>query len=195
MRHLLGEDLTAIDLSDILGINESAVRGHLGKLENEGLVESYFEKADIGRPKKYYGLTDEGKGLFPRETELMLGFLVKRIREKYGEEDMDDLADGLAEDIAAMFPSIEPDDDLETRIEKLVEGFDELGFFSSYEKRNDHYTVTYRNCVFGDLPGEHASWLCDIHQRMIRKVLGDVEIDQKRSIVTGDKICVQDIGG
>lgn len=81
---LLSQDLTALDISDRLGINESAIRRHLKNLENQELVDPYFKKVKKGRPKKYFSLTDSGEDLFPRETELLLTILIKHIQKKYG---------------------------------------------------------------------------------------------------------------
>lgn len=194
LENLLCNDLTALDLSDMLGINESAVRRHLNKLKSSGLVEAYFEKAEKGRPKKYFSITDEGKELFPRQIELLLELVIKNLREEFDEEVTDKLADKLVYDLQQMLPTVYKEEDFDQKIEKIVEGFDELGFYSSFYDTDGQYKVKYRNCAFGNLSSEEAGWLCDIHRRVIEEMLEDPEIEQERSMLEGDKSCVQMIG-
>lgn len=191
---LLGRDLTALDIADILGINESAVRRHLNRLEKNGLIDSYFEKASQGRPKKYFEITEEGKKLFPKETELILNILIKSLRAKMDEEELKEISNVVAKELKKYFPDVDEKDDLEKRIEKITKGSDELGFYSSYSKEEDHYTMKHKNCVFGDLPAEQASWICSIHRKVVSDILGSVDIEQEKSMLKGDKICLQKVG-
>ncbi len=195
LNELLDRDLTALDITDILGINESAVRRHLDKLENRGLIDSYFVKASQGRPKKYFTITEEGKKLFPQETELMLNLLIKSLKDTLDEERLEEISDLVTEGVGEYFPEVHEEEDLERKIEKIVKGSDELGFYSSYSRDNEHYKIKYKNCAFGNLPVKQASWLCNIHRKIVSDLLGDVKIQQEESMLKGDKICVQRISG
>ncbi|MEF8873386.1 MAG: ArsR family transcriptional regulator [Candidatus Thermoplasmatota archaeon] len=191
---LLGRDLTALDIADILDINESAVRRHLNRLEKNGLIESYFEKASKGRPKKYFSITEEGEKLFPKESDLILNILIKALKERMDEKELDEISDLVAEELKEYFPEVGEEEDIEKRVEKFVEGSKELGFYSSYGKEEDHYTMKHKNCVFGDLPAEQASWICRIHRKAVSDILGSVDIEQEKSMHEGDKICLQKVG-
>ncbi len=194
LEELLKEDLTALDLADILEINESAVRRHLNGLESDGLVNSYFKKASKGRPKKYFFLSEEGKKMFPEQSELLLGLLIKEMRYVCSEDKMNDISDDMVEELKEFFPDVKGEDDFERKIEDIVDSFDDLGFYCSYSKQNGSYTIEYKNCAFGNLPKEQASWLCEIHQRLFHELIGDLKIEKKKSMLKGDKICVQKIG-
>jgi len=192
--NLLDKDLTALDLVEILEINESAVRRHLDILEQEELVESYFEKAEKGRPKKYHRLTEEGKDMFPTEVDMILDHLVGYILENYGEEELENIGEGLSEKLSERFPKISEDDDLENRVKKIVKGFNDLGFFCEYRKGGEDYFIKYKNCIFGDLAKKRSNWLCQVHRKLLEDKLEDVEISQDRSMFKGDKFCRQMIG-
>jgi len=58
---------TARDLAEKLGIQESAARGHLGRMEDRGLVVPSFRREGVGRPRKRYVLTGQGQDLFPKK--------------------------------------------------------------------------------------------------------------------------------
>ena len=194
LENLLSKDLTALDLAEILEINESAVRRHLNKLESEGLINSYFEKAEKGRPKKYFTLTDEGKKLFPREIELLLELMIKNIQEDLDEDASLRLEENLVKDLIDLFPEFDEEDTMEDKIEKMVKGFDELGFYCSYQEEDGAYLISYRNCAFGNLPKKEAYWLCEIHKRAIKELLDLQNIQQERSMLEGDNSCIQKIG-
>ena len=194
LENLLSQDLTALDLAEILEINESAVRRHLNRLESDGLIHSYFEKADRGRPKKNFELTEQGEKLFPRETELLLELIIKNIHEVLDKEISRELKEKLVQDLIDRFPEVYEKDDTETKIKKVVKGFDELGFYSSYHEENGTYKISYRNCAFGNLPEKEAYWLCKIHKKVIRKILDDFDLQQEKSMLEGDNSCVQKIG-
>ena len=191
---LLDKDLTALDLVKILDINESAVRRHLEILEQEELVESYFEKAEKGRPKKYFRLTEEGKAIFPKEIDIVLDHLVDHILDNYGKEELQKVGDGLSEKLSERFPEVSEDDDLETRVRKIVQGFNDLGFFCEYKKEGEDYFIKYKNCVFGEIPKKRSNWLCHVHRKLLKDKLEDVEISQDRSMFKGDKFCRQIVG-
>ena len=192
--NLLDKDLTALDLVEILEINESAVRRHLEILEQEELVESYFEKAEKGRPKKYFRLTEEGKAIFPKEIDIVLDHLVDHIIDNYGKEELQKVGDGLSEKLSERFPEVSEDDNLETRVRKIVQGFNDLGFFCEYQKEGKDYFIKYKNCVFGELPKKRSNWLCQVHRKLLKDKLEDVEISQDRSMFKGDKFCRQIVG-
>ena len=191
---LLSQDLTALDISDRLGINESAIRSHLKNLENQELVNHYFKKVKKGRPKKYFSLTDSGEDLFPRETELLLTILIKHIQKKCGEKDLDDLMRIIASELDEYFPDIMNSDRLEEKVQKIVSGFDDLGFYCSYEKKDGEYFIEYKNCVFGRLPKKYAGYLCKAHRKIIENNLGEIEFQQEKSMLEGDNVCRQKIG-
>ncbi|MFW5945498.1 MAG: helix-turn-helix transcriptional regulator [Candidatus Natronoplasma sp.] len=193
LENLLSTDLTALELSDILSINESAVRRHLNNLESDGLVESYFEKADKGRPKKYFTLTDGGKKTFPRQIELLLELIIRNIKEEFDEDVSSSLKEKLVNDLIGLFPEVDEDEILERKIEKVVEGSNEMGFYTSYSEEDGSHHLSFRNCAFGDLPKEEARWLCEAHKKVIEELLGGVELQQKSSMVEGDHTCIQRI--
>ncbi len=194
LENLLSKDLTALDLADILDINESAVRRHMNQLKSNGLVETYFEKAEKGRPKKYFSITDEGKELFPKQIQLLLRLIIKNLRQEFDDDVFDKMANLLVQDLLKKLPDIDERADFREKIESMVQGFDELGFYASYLDNNESHKVRYKNCAFGNLSKEEALWLCNIHQKVIEKMLDHPEIKQEKSMINGDQSCIQRIG-
>lgn len=62
-----------------LKIRESAIRRHFDQLERAGLVKGFFRQEGLGRPKKYYGLTEWGRERFPKLYTDRLDHTIRRI--------------------------------------------------------------------------------------------------------------------
>ncbi len=65
LERLLESDRHVLSMAHDLRIRESAIRRHFDQLERKGLVRGYFKQEGLGRPKKYYGMTEEGRQRFP----------------------------------------------------------------------------------------------------------------------------------
>ncbi len=64
---------TAVALGKLVGTTSVAVRQHMEKLAQQDLVVSEDRRESVGRPKKYWQLTEKGNGRFPdRHSDLTL---------------------------------------------------------------------------------------------------------------------------
>lgn len=193
LTHLLGEDLSAIDLEEKLGINESAVRRHLDILEQQGYIEHFFEKAKRGRPKKLYTITSAGRGLFPEKTHFLFTLLAQRIKEDQGDESLEKLLSGVAEDFAENLVSENSDKTNEERLKELVDSLDEFGFYATASKKDEVYDIEYRNCVFGDVLQDFGTQLCEMHKQIINAAVSDADVTLEKSLAGGDNLCVHKV--
>jgi len=194
LKYLLSKDLTAVELSRELGINESAVRRHLDILEKKGLIEHYFEKAIRGRPKKYYRITKGGEGLFPSRSDFLLESVLDAMVDTYGEKSLDKIEDCLIDRITSMLSDLDDSNKFHNKVEAIARMFDDMGFYASHEFDDGEHYLRYENCAFSDLSERYASWLCNIHCEVVKNALGDIELEQIRSAAQGDKICIQKVG-
>lgn len=188
LTHLLDKDLSAIDLSEILGINESGIRRHLNILEERGYIRHYFKKAGRGRPKKLFTLTSSGRKLFPRKGEVLLEVILEELQEKYNKEELNTFLSDAAEKLKTYY-SINEDKNLEDRLQDLVKAFDDFGFFPTLHKEDNTYVIDYRNCAFDLKNQELVPLLCKLHIQLLQNLLDDVEIQQEKSFLRKDKIC------
>ncbi len=190
---LLTDEMNAIKLARELGINQSAVRKHLDILERSKLVDHYFQHSSLGRPKKIFFLTDKGKKLFPRKSDLLLKLLSKELLKNLDEKELDLIADSVADNLREMISkeiSVKEDG---TSVEDVVSAFNSFGFYCTVEKEEDIYNITYNNCVFRDVSLEFAKWMCRIHRKVLTDILGAIKIEQCSSILEGDRYCSQKI--
>jgi len=82
---------TASWLAKELAMTSMGARGHLLKLEQQGLVVSERVAEQVGRPRQYWQLTQLAQNRFPdRHVELSLA-LIENVRELFGDSELDRL--------------------------------------------------------------------------------------------------------
>jgi predicted ArsR family transcriptional regulator len=183
---------TARDLSKSLGIQESAARGHLERLEARGLVVPTFRREGVGRPRKRYLLTTQGRDLFPRRYEMLLDSVMDELIAREGESYVSGLfanaARNLAHQIARGVPS---DASRHERATALAASLNQLGFRCTIEENADGTLKIVRtNCVFRHSALAHAQLLCDVFDKNLTEgLIGQEGLDLKDSIPRGGTCC------
>jgi DeoR family transcriptional regulator, suf operon transcriptional repressor len=192
LEELASKPRTARDLAQTLGIQESAARGHLERLEERGWVSPKFYREGVGRPRKRYTLTSEGLDLFPKRYELLLDSMMEELLAKEGEGYLSALlaesARRMAREIAAEIPAGRSTED---RAKALVKALNQLGFRSSLERGpSDELKIVRTNCVFRHTAVTHTYLLCDVFDKHLTEaLLGEVGVDLQDSISRGGLRC------
>ncbi|HEY6237632.1 MAG TPA: ArsR family transcriptional regulator [Thermoplasmata archaeon] len=183
---------TARDLAKKLGIQESAARGHLDRLEVRGLVVPTFRREGVGRPRKRYLLTPDGLELFPRRYELLLDSIMEELLAKEGEGYASVLfaeaARRMAHQIAAKVPEGKSTAE---RARALAQQLNDLGFRCTVEETEaGTLKIVRANCVFRHSALAHAYLVCDVFDKHLTEgLLGQVGVDLKDSISRGGLQC------
>ena len=195
---LLGGSKTAGEIADQLKIQKSAIRTHLESLQTEQSVISYFKIERLGRPRKVYELTENGRELFPRRYDKLLSLILQMIESKEGHEYMkkmiESIADSMAQDI---YDKIKKNSSsLEESLRILNSVSNEMGFMSSFYKEDDNnssstYSIVSRNCIVHKIAIEHQDAICHgFHDRIIQKSLDGkikAKVELKECIALGDQ--------
>ncbi len=183
---------TARDLALKLGIQESAARGHLDRMEGRGLVAPAFHREGVGRPRKRYVLTEHGQELFPKKYDLILETLVNELLSSEGEGFVSALfaqaAKRMAREIAKSIPREAPE---EERLDHLVEALNRLGFRCTVEKGVDgRARIVRTNCVFRHNALSHPYLLCEVFDKNLTEaLLGEAGVALEDSIGRGGLRC------
>lgn len=83
----------AQELADEFGITVMAVRKHLQRWQDEGLVDHHDERQGRGRPRRYFTLTKAGHARFPDNHADLTIELIGAVRALFGEEGLSRLID------------------------------------------------------------------------------------------------------
>lgn len=189
-----GRRKTARELAEVLEIQVSAARKHLEVLSELSIVKEEFIQDGIGRPKKFYLLTDEGFELFPRQYETVLCALLDRIEASNGSAG-ESIVKTIAREIANGIKtggSDEPNVSLERRVnpEDLVKFLDAFGFDCALEEDGPHLAITSRNCPLFKAAVKHQKIVCHgLHDEIIKTALGTREVKLEACMSRGDGEC------
>jgi len=192
LEELASAPRTARDLAKTLGIQESAARGHLDRMEERGLVVPSFRREGVGRPRKRYVLTDQGQELFPKRYELILDTVVTELLAREGEGFVSALfaeaAERMAHEIVKDLPKGGSPDE---RARQLVTALNRLGFRCTTERSPEgHLRIVRTNCVFRHSALSHPYLLCEVFdKRLTETLLGQVGVSLEDSIGRGGMRC------
>jgi predicted ArsR family transcriptional regulator len=183
---------TARDLAKKLGIQESAARGHLDRMEERGLVVPSFRREGVGRPRKRYLLTSQAQDLFPKKYDLILDTVVDELLAREGEGYVSALFAESARRMArAIAQEIPKGGTTEAKAERLVEALNHLGFRCTVQRSDDgHIRIVRTNCIFRHSALTHPYLLCDVFDKNLTEaLLGEVGVDLEDSIGRGGMRC------
>lgn len=188
---LLEGPQTTQGLGKTLKIHHTAVRAHLEGLERNGLVVAEFRHEGVGRPKKYYALTSDGRELLPRRYQLMLELMLENLLKTHGRGEVERLMGAVARDLASRLEKADPALPIEDRVRKSVEVLNDLGFRASVEVEDGRLAIVRSSCVFQRTAAEHHDLVCRVFdQELLRaSVAGEASIQMVQSQAIGDCVC------
>ena len=193
---LLEGPRTSGEIANKLRIQKSAIRMHLNSLQAQKTVKSYFKVARLGRPRRMYELTEDGRELFPRSYDIFLSLIIKKIEETEGREQLKKLVKSVADDIAADIKERIRENNASANFEESLKLLNtvsnEMGFVSSVSKvNNETFSMVSRNCILHKIALKHQDAICHgLHDRIIQKSLGGkvtADAELKECIALGDK--------
>jgi DeoR family transcriptional regulator, suf operon transcriptional repressor len=196
---LLASPKSAGEVAEALQIQKSAARVHLEALQSQQAVRSKFRIERMGRPRKVYELTEEGRELFPRKYDLFLDLMIKKLVGKKGEAEAREIVDSIAEDIASgireKINRADRPHDLERSLRIINEESNEMGFASSLssDENDGGYCIKSKNCILHKVASNNQDMVCHgLHDKIISKSLGgksNVKVELKECMALGNEYC------
>lgn len=189
-----GQALALDDLAESLEISRPAAQKHLEKLLRAGLVCEERQEKTAGRPRLVYGLTDQGRELFPRRYSWFTDHFLAALKKDMGRERVVGLMKGLARDMTR--------DDAERlkgkpsgeKMQEIVAVMNEIGYEARVESVGEQgeSEILACNCVYHHLAKNHDE-ICAFDTELLRNLSGrDVELAE--CMVKGGKVCRFRIG-
>lgn len=166
---LCSANQTSGELARELGISANAVRGHLGRLEREGLVEHRVIRRGVGKPAHEYLLTAEGSLRLSRAYFPLLSGLLSVARQRGGAEEEEALLRAAGRALVRGRRS--PAGELRTRAEAALELIAELGGISSVMEEEDALSIRGACCLVRALVPDHPL-ACKAVESMLTEFMG-----------------------
>ena len=182
---------TTHQLGQLLKIHHTAVRAQLEGLERNGLVLAEFRHEGVGRPKKYYALTEDGRELLPRRYQVMLEIILENLLKTHGRAEVERLMRAVAKELASKLDIAPSDSPLGDRVEKAVDALNELGFRASVVKDGGQLMIVRTSCVFQQTAAAHHDLVCQVFDQELlnASVAGDARVEMVQSQAKGDCVC------
>ncbi|WP_430613442.1 helix-turn-helix transcriptional regulator [Flavobacterium sp. JP2137] len=182
--------LTALDIANELKITKEGVRLQLVKFLEEGLIEVEKESKGVGRPQKFYTISEFGNSKFPNTHAELTVKLIKIIRDSMGEAAMQSVID-INEAVGKQryHEEIDPLIGLEGKIERLTEIRSREGYMAEYSKEEDGYLLVENHCPIC-AAATICQGFCASELQVFQSVLGDaVTVKRTDHIISGARRC------
>ena len=200
LKELLRESLTVPDISEKLGLIEPGLRKHLECMEKIGLVISSFRQTGfVGRPRKYYDITPDGRALFPKMYDEVLSSLIAKLSRLRSSSEVglaslaEILMEEVASDLARDFHERAKGMDLKRKLEVFEEFLNGLGFSAKVglDEKGGGITIVRNDCALFNVAMKNYGAVCaGFDNTLVAKCL-DAEGSVKlvRCMALGKKSC------
>lgn len=183
---------TAQQLAQLLDISSMGVRRHLDAWLEKGLLLTEDRADKVGRPARYWLLSDAGHARFPdRHSELTVQ-LIAQVRTLFGQAGLDKLI-AAREQIAetSYQERMAGAKTLSKRLAKLVEARDAEGYMAQLEKQPDGSFLLIENHCPICAAATACQGFCRSELDVFRRTLGPASaVERVEHVLAGGRRCV-----
>ncbi len=194
------DSLTVKDLVAQLGMHHSAIRIHLNKLEEAGLIISRkrHKKGVVGRPQLAFLPSPHALSITlpPRNYQLLARLAMDMVAANSKGQDPEDFGHEWGRTyMRDRGRRVDGPLPLPEAVRILHQELGRLGSSSRVVPIDGGCDLIDRNCVFGELAPHYDGAVCRLHQAVMRGMLTEVCADpflweQGSSIAEGDADCL-----
>jgi predicted ArsR family transcriptional regulator len=182
----------ASNLAQKLRLTAMAVRQHLYRFSEEGLVEFSDERRPVGRPARIWRLTERAASRFPESHAELTLEMISAIRAAFGEEGLDKLLRERTrrqlKDYGARMKEAGPE--LINRVRALSEIRTRQGYMSECIAQPDGTILLAENHCPICVAAESCQGLCREELSLFREVLGKkTTVERTDHIQAGARRC------
>lgn len=182
---------TATTLARRLDVTAVAVRQHLDNLAADDLVAHEDRREGVGRPRRYWRLTDAGHARFPDNHAGLTVEILTAVSRVFGEAGLDKLiAQRERETLAAYRGRLASAATLDARVKALARVRTEEGYMAECRATGDGgYLLVENHCPIC-VAARTCQGLCRSELAVFAAVLGDgVSVTRVDHILAGARRC------
>jgi len=179
---------TIVELAEAVDINPISVRHHITKLQSEGLVNSIEERHGVGRPRRVYFLTEQGRERFPQRYLRLTLRLLEQLKETMPQQKVDELFTQMAQDLAKEYKDELDGLSIEERLDLVMELLTNEGFTIDWKQQSNTYQIHETSCPYFHVGQDHPE-VCKIDQTLISTIL-NVPTQKIKCKLNGDAHCI-----
>jgi predicted ArsR family transcriptional regulator len=181
----------AVNLAQQLEVSPMAIRQHLQALQAEQLVTYVEQRQLVGRPLKFWQLTDKAMDIFPDRHNDLTQSLLEGITSVFGQSGLEDLiAERTKKQIETYSNRIDPQASWQEKVTTLACIRTEEGYMAeAIQESSDVWFLSENHCSIATA-AKTCSLFCRSEWEVFRELLGsDVHIERVEHLLNGDRRC------
>ncbi len=174
-----------------LAMTPEGARQHLAKLQTQSLVDHRDAREAVGRPKRYWRLTERGHRRFPDgHSQLMLD-LVSAVRGEFGEAGLDRLIAAREKQMLESYGKrLGGQPNLGARVQALAALRQEEGYMAEARADGEGGFLLIENHCPICAAAAVCQGFCRSELEVFRRALGpDVQIERSEHLLSGARRC------
>ena len=181
---------TTGQLAEHFGVTTMGVRQHLNALTKAELISFYTESTGVGRPTRFWQLTDQGHRRFPDSHSDLTLQLIGSVRELFGESGLDQLIASREKNSLTQYQAVlSPTDDLPAKLEKLAALRSEEGYMAQWQAEGEHYLFIENHCPICAAATACQNFCQSELQQFQQLFSPQAEVERSEHIVEGARRC------
>lgn len=184
-------EMTVAALSEELNVSSVNIRGHLSRLERDGMVAMRTDKInERGRPANLYKLTQKGNEAFPSAYNHLASDVLRQVKRMFGLQALRSILAGRAEEFLKQLQERLREKPLEvSKVSELAELLRDMGYMVEVSAvGQNEYMLAIRHCPISEV-ATHFPEVCAAELNMQRQALNDAKVSLKRTIPQGGGGC------
>ena len=182
---------TAAALGKKLGITAVGARQHLNKLQALSLVEPEDRREAVGRPKRYWQLSEHGHARFPDTHAHLTLEILEAARDVFGDAGLDRLIAKRERDTLAVYKrETEGCADLAAKVRRLTKLRQDEGYMAEWRReKNGGFLLIENHCPICAAAAT-CQGLCRSELDVFRAVIGpEATVERTDHILAGARRC------
>lgn len=192
-QHLLlllkrGGPKSLVELAERMGVSKMGVHKHVVGLEDRGLVERFYERNGVGRPRLWFRLSQKSNALFPKAySEISLSAL-SFIERRLGRDAVEQVLRERQNDLYAKYsPRLAGKEGFD-RVKELAKLRDEDGYMAEARRVGKRSVeLLEHNCPVLQIASKYQE-ACWTEQQLFARLLGS-KVSATHRAAVGDQVC------
>jgi predicted ArsR family transcriptional regulator len=182
--------MDSASLAGRLHVTAMAVRQHLYALQQEKLVTAEERRVPVGRPAKFWRLTQDADRLFPEAYAELNAALITSVQDAFGPDGMARLLDArVARQRADYRSRIDTSAPLAKRVQQLARIRADEGYMAEVKRDGRGFLFIENHCPIC-AAATACQGFCASELDLFRTALGPgVSVERTEHILSGDRRC------
>lgn len=183
---------TAQQLAELLGVTSMGARRQLEAALEKGLVQCEDVADKVGRPARYWTLSDAGHARFPDRHSDLAVQLIEQTRSVFGQAGLERLIEAREQAIEAHYKmEVQDHDGLHQRVEALARVRDAEGYMADAEAQPDGSVLLIENHCPICAAARECQNFCRSELEIFQRVMGDgCTVERAEHLLAGARRCV-----